>query len=140
MSSIAKVIAALRSGEFKQGMSGLKKELQNEEGDYEARYCCLGVACEMYRQEVGGEWRKYPKEDYHTFIADTENANPGWLPNPVRDWLLGPELRHYVTFDSAFAAMNDQGTSFQGIAKELEIYVEEGLAAAQTYTEEHGEL
>lgn len=43
-----KWIAALESGEFPQG----KGALRSDRG-----YCCLGVACEVYRRETGiGEW------------------------------------------------------------------------------------
>lgn len=41
-------VEALRSGEYEQGRTWLR------END---RYCCLGVACELYRKHTGiGRW------------------------------------------------------------------------------------
>ena len=43
-------VAALRSGEFQQGYGWLRR--QPIHGD--PFYCCLGVACELYRRENPG--------------------------------------------------------------------------------------
>jgi len=54
---IAKLVAALLSGEYKQARGHLRKE---------DKFCCLGVACDIYRktakegkweQDVDGVWR-----------------------------------------------------------------------------------
>lgn len=42
-----KWVATLRSGEYKQ----TRGVLHDANG-----YCCLGVLCDLYRKEVGGEW------------------------------------------------------------------------------------
>lgn len=43
-----KWIKALRSGEYKQGFTRLRQD---------DRYCCLGVACDVYHQMTGeGQW------------------------------------------------------------------------------------
>ena len=42
--NVPKLIADLRSGKYKQGQDRLRR---NDE------LCCLGVACEVYQEEVG---------------------------------------------------------------------------------------
>ena len=65
-----KWVAALRSGEFKQG----REVLRNVEAD---KYCCLGVACALaIREGVESEW-----PDDGGYSWDEE------LPYAVRDWL-----------------------------------------------------
>ena len=44
----AKWVAALRSGEYKQGQNFLNK------GD---QFCCLGVLCDITKEETGGYWQ-----------------------------------------------------------------------------------
>ena len=57
-----KWVAALRSGEYKQGKDCLEKDGKN---------CCLGVACRVYQKEVGGlqiiECAYYSVEAYTQF-------------------------------------------------------------------------
>jgi hypothetical protein len=68
-----KWVAALRSGNYKQGKSWLRK------GD---QFCCLGVACELAVEEgviepglvISGGVQKYAGQD-------------SYLPLPVQDWL-----------------------------------------------------
>lgn len=69
-------VQALRSGEFKQGTGSL----HSRPGD-EDRYCCLGVACEVYQRHVGG-----------LCVAEesgvkTYNRHKCTLPFPVAKWL-----------------------------------------------------
>lgn len=68
-----KWVQALRSGEFQQAKGTLR--------DQDGRMCCLGVACEVYRREVGGEWRD------EQFGPPGESFQGGFLPLGVRDWL-----------------------------------------------------
>jgi hypothetical protein len=42
-------IAALRSGEYKQGKGNLR--------DMDNKFCCLGVLCDIVKDEIGLEWR-----------------------------------------------------------------------------------
>jgi hypothetical protein len=42
----AKWVAALRSGQYQQNRGSLRRN---------DAFCCLGVLCELHRQEVGGE-------------------------------------------------------------------------------------
>lgn len=63
-------IAALRSG-----ISQCKGQLRK--GDSR---CCLGVACDVYREHVGGEW----KDEF--FIAIDRMRSSGCLPYEVAEW------------------------------------------------------
>lgn len=53
----AKWVAALRSGEYKQGRDSLRK------GD---GFCCLGVLCDLY---------------------DSEHSSDSWQIDPAGDWM-----------------------------------------------------
>lgn len=102
-------IAALRSGDYKQA----KRRLRIEHSDGSASYCCLGVLCELYRQETGeGEWLddlvNLPAQDAadndesyiaHDIISNNTNAlaSPRFhdgakdkdgevVPTAVREW------------------------------------------------------
>jgi hypothetical protein len=98
-----KWVAALRSGEFKQ----TKGRLRDTKG-----FCCLGVACEVYRRETGnGEW-----DDDGLFQGTGEV-----LPRNVLRWLSlsrpngsGSELGVCLT------ERNDKGASFAEIADLIE--------------------
>lgn len=93
-----KWIAALRSGEFKQGQGKLRT------GD---TFCCLGVLCELYRRTTGdGVWT-----GSHFLMASDV------LPSSVRNW-AGLTHSNPVIFDDAtsLAEKNDAGVSFSEIA------------------------
>lgn len=46
-----KWVAALRSGEYKQGKDQLKTERYGE-----CTYCCLGVLCDLFAKETNTSW------------------------------------------------------------------------------------
>jgi hypothetical protein len=48
-----KWVAALRSGEYKQGREALKKIKEEED----TCYCCLGVLCDILAKEGIGNWK-----------------------------------------------------------------------------------
>lgn len=113
-----KWVAALRSGDFDQTTGVLHDE---------AGYCCLGVACELYRRETGqGEWESEVDEGFH---RDTLRflGEPSTLPNKVREWLgLTDESGNFVSegldvfgYDALVAA-NDAGEPFDAIARIIE--------------------
>jgi hypothetical protein len=88
--------ALLESGEFTQ----TQQVLRDEQG-----YCCLGVACELYRRETGqGRW---DENSYHVvgrfFFRDDDGDANGELPTArVREWFgLSAGTMH------RFAALND---------------------------------
>ena len=99
-------VAALRSGEFKQAVGALRK------GD---AYCCLGVACELYRRETGdGMWKRDQYKDYR---FDTRDAD---LPESVRAWFGLADHLGGVFYGESLAERNDAGESFTAIAYLIE--------------------
>lgn len=107
-------VAALRSGEFKQGHNTLRS--RGEDGP---RHCCLGVACELYLRETGsGRW------DGDEFLAGGD-VGVGVLPRHVQGWIgLGSAsgllpLTSTGLWDS-LTKHNDDGESFDLIAALIE--------------------
>ena len=87
-------LEALRSGEYKQGETQLRK------GN---KYCCLGVLCDIYRKNFGGKWDKTGAfEDSYTYTAES------FLPEGVRRWsglnAIDPDIE-----DIALSTLNDGG-------------------------------
>jgi hypothetical protein len=97
-------IEALRSGKFKQGRKVLMTEGNRP------MFCCLGVLCELYREEKGGEWST-DRDGCRTFLDER-----CILPFPVMDWAeltnQSPRVGEY-----GLADLNDEGTPFREIAK-----------------------
>ena len=99
---------ALRSGEFEQNTGALRVN---------DKYCCLGVACELYRRETGeGRWTT---EDYF------------WIDGEARNDLLPARVAKYFGVDrsSSFhedghedqlSGLNDDGLPFDAIADVIE--------------------
>lgn len=70
-------LKALKSGKYKKAKGQLRKEFKDGTG-----YCCLGVACELYRKAIGGEWEQ------NTSFSDRFGDNEyGVLPSDVKAWL-----------------------------------------------------
>ena len=103
----AKWVAALRSGEFKQGHGGLR------DGD---RFCCLGVLCEIHRRIERGK-RKWKKMDESPFKWYLDNYQV--LPGVVQNW-AGLEHENPATEQGALAELNDDGLDFDSIADIIE--------------------
>lgn len=103
------LVAALRSGEYMQGRDTLR---------YGDNFCCLGVACEVYRKETGeGKWEK--DEDYTPFRVGEERQTAD-LPLAVRDW-FGFSLRNPQTEEETLIRLNDtENQSFAAIADFIE--------------------
>jgi hypothetical protein len=101
-----KWIKALRSGEFKQGRYALKTQ---------DTYCCLGVACEVYRRETGkGSW--WPSQgDVYTFSLGPDSSRIE-MPDGVRKWVGIASASN----EFSIASWNDDGLPFEDIASELE--------------------
>lgn len=70
----AKWVKALRSGKYKQA----RRRLLNEKT---GGMCCLGVLCDIYRNERGGQWGKGG-----TFIASSRDKESHVLPRSVSKW------------------------------------------------------
>ena len=116
-------INALRSGRFKQTVGYLK----TSEG-----YCCLGVACELYQEVVGGLTVNYnANNNRYTF-----NDSAAILPKVVREWLgLTEDTGEYVTRSgngTSLTEQNDSGLNFDTIANIIEGQPDGLLAARET--------
>ena len=111
----AKWVEALRSGEFRQGRTCLRSPSDG--------FCCLGVACEVYRREESvGRWHGGAFEASDSF----RDRDTGFLPPPVQEWLgLG---NHAGDLDtevaggwSSLLSLNDgAGYTFDEIARVIE--------------------
>ena len=103
--NIKKWVDALRSGNYLQGSGRLCYRL---EGETTERYCCLGVACEVYRQEVEQGEELLPKLLYTNFSS--YNGKIYYLPKTVRDWLG-------IVSEFSYMYLNDKlGYTFEEIA------------------------
>ena len=114
--------AALRSGEFHQTDGALRVRLPYMVDQREG-YCCLGVACELFRRETGqGEW-VYGGEDgrgTYEFVVDDRHRSSSVLPGPVRRWLGLWSSAGATKTTFPLAEMNDRGDSFETIAGVIE--------------------
>jgi len=118
-----KWLRALRSGSYKQGVGGLHSI--DQEGN--STFCCLGVACNLYLNEVGDlTTRNARGNDIETSVAYGEEYS--YLPRQVAEWLglwsydgtfLDPE-NILLPEERSLADLNDNGTSFTDIAAVIE--------------------
>lgn len=121
--AIEKLVAALRSREFSQGRGAL--------ADKQGNYCCLGVACELFRRDTGeGRWTDSSGsvKDYEV----GEYEGDGVLPRPVQEYygfslddprlitVIAEETDHYENVCAA--SLNDEGKTFAEIADLFEAY------------------
>jgi len=108
-----KWIAALRSGKFKQTRGFLRRE---------DKFCCLGVACEVYRRETGlGEWSENKAASVPFCQAFLGQGTV--LPSEVKEWLgLALSFGQFENAGSedALIDINDAGESFEVIADIIE--------------------
>lgn len=114
----ALLVAALRSGKYKQATSMLRNSLD--------RMCCLGVACEVFRKATGrGEWKRTGGVKAYVFVVGDDFSSIE-VPIAVRDWYnwdsCNPTLKPITTAVVATAAgKNDiEGCSFAQIAEAFE--------------------
>ena len=99
-------IEALRSGKYKQGKKRLKTLEEN--------YCCLGVLCDIVKDELGIEWHE--SNEYYVI-----SGNAGVLPNDVIDYtgLLSTTLPGNP--NRCLEGLNDlYGYTFEQIADVIE--------------------
>lgn len=126
-------ILADRLSEYQQAHGVLR-----EEGKVD-RFCCLGVACELYRQESGGKWVKPEKrgiipEGYTFVLGDGKwpNSSKAELITPVRLWYgfpwasgakvivkRSPDRRDEI---KTLAEINDAGVPFDIISQLIRLY------------------
>lgn len=109
-------VGALRGGEFEQGRCSLRDDTD--------KYCCLGVACEIYRRATGkGIWTPTNTDDPLRFELETEIAT-GLLPHAVRQYfgLTTTCGRYFIDgrMTSLCDANDAGGLSFEQIADIIE--------------------
>jgi len=107
-------VAALRSGEYKQGVGQL-----NENGDM----CCLGVLCDLHSKATGNQW----EGDYGVKLYGQHDCLP---PSCVVQWAGLKEESPYVkiqvsenpedTMTQPLSELNDNGSTFEEIADLIE--------------------
>lgn len=102
-------VAALRSGEYQQGVQVLRKE---------DKFCCLGVLCDLYGKEHNTEWEKDTKGGYAFMNHHT------YLPESVAEWAdledTDPQAEDHKIGSAPLAYLNDNGRNFKTIAQLIE--------------------
>ena len=100
-------VAALRSGTYTQTTGSL----QNACG-----FCCLGVLCDLYCREVGGNWTPGEDDELVVFTDNDGNTNFETCPDGVVEWAGLKEDDPYVS-ERFLSDWNDSGKiSFDEIA------------------------
>jgi hypothetical protein len=111
----ARWLAALRSGEYKQGREALLTSTPED------AYCCLGVLCDLaVKDQLLSSWGNYLDDWYSDGRAD-----PDLLPGPVQDWAglasQSPRVPVSVYEARSLSCLNDEGgLSFLEIAALIE--------------------
>ena len=116
-------VAALRSGDYTQTKQMLHRVTQDK-----ASFCCLGVACELYRDSVGGEWVAVGNPEWNEqakFMDDEGGLSDSDLTLAVMDWLglVNSEGTFYDAEGVRFTlvGLNDQANrTFAQIADVIE--------------------
>ncbi len=100
-------VEALRSGQYKQGSGGLK--INN-------CYCCLGVLCELHRQDFPGEKWQRDYENSSRFGYILRHA----VNYPVEEISAWAGLSLSISVYDLLADVNDSGADFPTIASLIE--------------------
>ena len=110
-------LAALRSGKYHQA----KQVLRWVDLSGKTSFCCLGVLCDLVKDEVGGEWvededlsRASHSVDFQLGDSSEESMPPGRILDDC-------ELTHGKAEE--LARMNDDGYSFADIAAHIEAHL-----------------
>lgn len=110
-----KWVAALRSGEYKQGKFALNSNNS---------FCCLGVLCELAKKEgiVNSEHVKQ-NSDYMSYFdpRHDQDRHSGLLPRVVSKWADIKTSAGYVyPVARSLLELNDGGQTFEYIADVIE--------------------
>jgi len=114
-----KLVTALESGNYKKGRHVLRNTY-NE-------YCCLGVLCDMYQKEIGGQWIKSTNTSEYRFIDSGENKSIFYLPTDVSKWagieceprVDNPCYENKLGEKIFLSALNDNSDSFAPVIEIL---------------------
>lgn len=104
-------VAALRSGEYEQGEGSLRT------GN---KYCCLGVACDLFAKKGDGKWSY---RDLSYFYKEVSTVLPGAIAKVIfgdAAWSTGPACEIDGRYFNSLANANDDSKSFEQIADFLE--------------------
>lgn len=101
-----KWLKALRSRKYKQGLGTLRSP--------DNRFCCLGVACDIYQPETWVEGGCY----FLTSNFEDSYPHERDLPKKVSEVLL--QKYNNKTIGYELANMNDSGKKFYQIARWIE--------------------
>ncbi len=108
---------ALLSGEYEQGNNMMRNQ-DNE-------FCCLGVLCDLVKDEVYGIWER--QGDY-SFVFKTDGEERSGLPTDkaTRYFVRSTGLSSSRVEDTfrVLAGYNDAGFSFAEIAKIVKDFVD----------------
>lgn len=108
-----KWVAALRSGDYKQG----KGELHNVT---KGTHCCLGVLCEIAVQAGVAEVDRIV-DGAASFTSGSLYGRDAVLPDGVKDWAGMSSPNPIIPGrDLTLAGFNDRGTPFTEIADLIE--------------------
>jgi hypothetical protein len=111
-----KWLAALRSGEYKQGMGALHNIAEDS-------YCCLGVLCDIYakeHQESENVRRPHPDSGETEMFYDESAV----APDLIVSWAGIQDGNPYIKVDNKYnrsvRQLNDNGKTFEEIADIIE--------------------
>lgn len=124
----------LRSGNRNQTTGKLDEEINGVR-----RQCCLGVACDLFRDEIGLKV-VVRTDDFKSLYEYGEHQETGLLPTEVMDYLgfddynpaielpLNNEQRNQVDLDAmssmfTLAQLNDGGLTFEQIADVIDYFI-----------------
>lgn len=111
----ARWLAALRSGEYRQGAGRLRR--QDVDG---AVHCCLGVLCELAAADGVAEYRHGL---FYGLTTQLETGFNGVLPVDVKEW-AGLSNGDPTVDGRRLSEWNDTSRlSFDGIADKIERYL-----------------
>lgn len=103
-------VAALRSGKYRRTTDTLREV---KPGKHVA-YCCLGVLCDVMKEELKGNWHTQ-NGSFECRLGDTTSWEAGALSNRFEDYIgLLPAQQ------GDLIRMNDSGSSFNKIADYIE--------------------
>lgn len=110
--AIRKWIEALRSGDYRQGYH----KLRNYNKDEDDTFCCLGVACDVLKEDLEGEWNM-KADDYKFKVLDDQSHGMEFMPDVVVEYLgLSEEF-----LNDTLSGLNDKERyTFEEIADRIE--------------------
>ncbi len=108
---VKKWVAALRSGDYKQG----REQLRN--GD---QFCCLGVACDIVKEQIGIDWNGDRFDKKLSFLPDSVTGVFGEIDS-ILDTTLPITYKTFARIGGkTLIGYNDRGATFEEIADIIE--------------------